>query len=457
MKLAFLNRQKEITAVNKAIKGNTPALIVLYGRRRCGKSTLLQNISRKQDIYYLADQRENPLQIQALADEIERTIPRFATVHYPSWNVLLETLNDRIKPNSCLVLDEFPYLVQGSPEMPSIIQRFLDAPVKKNVNLIICGSSQRMMRSSVLESTAPLYGRASVILKINPLNPGWIADAFSITATEAVKAYSIIGGIPRYWELARDFKTIDAAVKKLILDKDGILHEEPMRLLLDDMRSAAQPYSVLTLIGNGCHRLSEIAGRLGKPANSLARPLITLIDLGYVRREMPFGESLKSTKRTLYKINDPFLNFYFSFILPNKSLLEMGLTEKVYKSIKKDLPKYISAIWEDLARQSVPYLNINGIQWGPACRWWGSGKNNKPFELDIVAESMDKKYLLIGEAKWENKTDIKRFASKLKNSADNLPFIKGRKVIFSYWLKQYSGKKFSENIYTASDVLKCLK
>ena len=189
----------------------------------------------------------------------------------------------------------------------------------------------------------------------------------------------------------------------------------------------------------------------------LNRPLTTLIDLGYVRRELPFGESVKSTKRTLYKINDPFLNFYFRFVLPNKSLLEMGLTEKVYNGTKQNLTQYISTIWEDLSRHSVPYINISNIKWGPPYRWWGNGKDNKPIELDIVAESMDRKHLLIGEAKWKDKTDIKRLTSGLESTAGNLPFVKGKKVIFAYWLRQYSGKKASANIITASDVLNCLK
>jgi len=230
-----------------------------------------------------------------------------------------------------------------------------------------------------------------------------------------------------------------------------------MRLLLDDMRSAAQPYSILTLIGNGCHRLSEIAARLGKPSNSLTRPLATLIALGYVRRELPFGESLKSTKRTLYKLSDPFLNFYFTFVLPNKSLLEMGLIEKVYKNLKGDIPKYISGIWEELSRLSVPYLDINGIQWGPAMRWWGGDKKNSPIELDIVAESMDGKYVLIGEAKWAEKSNITRISAKLENYAVRLPFVKGRKIVLAYWLKNVPEEESPCHIFTAGDVLECLK
>jgi len=338
MKLSFLNRNTEIKKIHAALNDKNPVLIILYGRRRCGKSTLLQHISKKSDIYFLADQSESPLQREALSYEIERIIPNFSNVHYPSWDTLLLNLNNQVKKNSSLILDEFPYLVQRSPELPSTLQRFFDLPMEKRFNLIICGSSQRMMQGIVLDATAPLYGRAKEIIRITPLASGWISKALSLDAPEAIKAYAILGGVPRYWELAQDFNSIEDALKYLILDKDGILHDEPMRLLLDDMRSATQPYSILTLIGNGCHRLSEIAGRLGKPSNSLTRPLATLIDLGYVRRELPFGESLKSTKRTLYKLSDPFLNFYFTFVLPNKSLLEMGLTEKVYKNLKGDIP-----------------------------------------------------------------------------------------------------------------------
>ncbi len=315
-----------------------------------------------------------------------------------------------------------------------------------------------MMRGIILDATAPLYGRADKILKIDPLLPGWISNAFSTTPTESIKLYSIFGGVPRYWELVKDCKTVNAALKQLVLDKNGILHDEPIRLLLDDMRSAAQPYSILTLIGNGCNRLSEIAARLGKPATSLARPLTTLIDLGYIRRELPFDENVKSTKRSLYKINDPFLNFYFTHVLPHKSLLQMGLTDKIYSTIKKDLSKYISTIWEDLARQSVPYMNLNNIQWGQAARWWGNtGENNTPVEIDIVAESMDKKHLLVGEAKWGEKNDLNRLTLRIENIVSSLPFVKGRKVITAYWLKQYSGRKSTRNIITPSDVLKYLK
>ena len=179
-----------------------------------------------------------------------------------------------------------------------------------------------------------------------------------------------------------------------------LLFKEPEMLFFDEMRTSVLAFSILTLIGLGCNRLSEIAGRLEKPATQLNRPIKLLIDLGYVRRETPFSTSLKSTKKSLYKISDPFMNFYFSFVVPNKSRLEFGLIEQVWDEINGKFNQYVSEIWEELCRNAVPRLKIEGKTFNPAQRWWGNGTDGKAMEIDIVAESTDKSTLLIGEVKW---------------------------------------------------------
>lgn len=169
MRLNFLNRKKEIEKLDRALCSPEPAFVVLYGRRRCGKSTLLQHVARKTDIYFLADQQETPLQMQSLAREIGRTVSGFGQVSYPSWEVLLTAIQNQTPPCTSLILDEFPYLVQKSPELPSVIQKIIDSRQNK-IHIIICGSSQRMMQGLVLDSTAPLYGRALEIIKLVPLS-----------------------------------------------------------------------------------------------------------------------------------------------------------------------------------------------------------------------------------------------------------------------------------------------
>ncbi len=444
MRLPFLNRKKEMARIKKAIMSEQPVFIAVYGRRRCGKSRLLQQIVGPEDIYFVADQRGIPLQIESLASEISRQIPGFDQAKYPSWDALFTTLNSQIKRKTALVLDEFPYLVQASSELPSIIQKVIDNPSNK-INLVICGSSQKMMHGLVLDSNEPLYGRATEILKVRPLEPVWLPEALNYSGIQAVESYAVWGGVPRYWELAKKYNDPDDAIKDLVFDRDGILHNEPGRLLLDDMRSTTQAHSLLSIIANGCHRLSEIASRMGRPASSLTRPLSNLIDLAYIKRELPFGENIKSTKRTLYKLDDPFLMFWYRFVQKNRSLLEQDLIDGVFEEFKQEFPMHVSEIWEDLSRRSVTTLDVNNIKWRPASRWWGQGIDGKKMEIDILAESFDNRYLLIGEVKWEEKSNLNQIITKLNYCANNFPNKLNRKFVFAYWLKQCDPSVLSGN------------
>jgi len=429
-----MNREKEIARIKTAMKSEFPEFLVVYGRRRCGKSRLLQEVTRKIDIYFAADQREKPLQIEGFAREISRQIPGFDRVTYPSWEVLFQALNARMEVGKWIVLDEFPYLVSSAPELPSILQKVFDDPANK-ISLIICGSSQKMMHGIVLDSTAPLYGRANEILKIRPLEIGWLPKALGIYDEKAIESYAVWGGVPRYWELAERFKLLDEAIKELIFDRDGILHTEPTRLLLDDLRSPTQAQSLLWLIANGCHRLSEIASRVGKPASSLTRPLANLIELGYVKRELPFGENIRSTKRSLYKLDDPFLLFWYRFVQKYKSILEQDLIEEIFEEFKQEFPLHVSVVWEQLARKSVSRLKIENRIWKPAGRWWGRGKNGKMMEIDIVSESFDKKYILFGEAKWNEAETTSQVFERLRDCARNYPHLIDKKPVFACWFK----------------------
>ena len=456
MRLQFLNRTREISKLTRALNSSEPTFIVVYGRRRCGKSTLLQHIAREKDIYYLADQQEAPLQIKSLAAEISRHIPGFDQVSYPSWEVLFNAVQNQAQNGPTLILDEFPYLVQKSPELPSILQKQIDNR-KNTIHLIICGSSQRMMQGLVLDSTAPLYGRAMEIIKLRPLEPGWLVDALGFDAVKTVEAYSIWGGVPRYWELAKHFSSVDTACKELVLDRDGILHEEPMRLLLDDMRGASQPHSLLGLIAGGANRMSEIAGRMGKPATSLTRPLANLIQLGYIRKDVPFGESIRSGKRTIYRLKDPFLQFWYRVVLPNQSLLEQDLIDEVYTASKQKLTMQTAEVWEELARLSVSRMEIASQRWKPAARWWGKGHTGKHVEIDVVAESMDGHSILFGEAKWEKKTNVKQVMKKLTGHAENFPKIGKRKVVLAAWCKYPLNSTENTHVFDATDVLTVVK
>jgi uncharacterized protein len=458
MSMPFLNRQEEERRLRAALRAGPPVLAVIYGRRRCGKSTLLRRVAGPKDVYFLSSQNDPALQRAALAAQIGQVVAGFDAAVYPTWDALLRSLAARLPRRISLFIDEFPYLAQTSPELPSVLQGFLEGAGAERVNLVLCGSSQRMMHGLVLDRTAPLYGRAREILKVRPLAAGWIREALKLDGTKAVEAYAVWGGVPRYWELARDYRSLEAAVEALVLDRNGVLHEEPLRLLLDDMRTAGQAHSLLSLIAAGCHRLSEIAGRMEKSAGTLTRPLANLIDLGYVRREFPFGENPRTTKRTVYKLNDPFLQFHFRFVQSHQSMLEQGLTLAVGKAVKEALSSHVSGVWEALARESVPFVRLGGTRWGTAARWWGPGADGKPMELDVVAESIDRTSLLVGEAKWTaSRADVGRMVAGLKDRVQRLPFVRGRRVVPALWLKEKSQTSGDIAVLTPNDVLDALK
>lgn len=194
---------------------------------------------------------------------------------------------------------------------------------------------------------------------------------------------------------------------------------------------------------------------LGKPVTQLSRQFSFLVAQGYIRREVPFGESVKSTKRSLYKLDDPFLCFYFTFLVPNKSRLESELIDEVWHEIEKKYDQYISTQWEEICRKAIPFLTIDGEKFNSAARWWGYGMDKKPLEVDIVAESTDKRTLLVGEVKWSDQSSIIGLMSEFNRKIQALPFIDGRPVRKVLFLKQKPEEYPSDvQIITPDDIFR---
>ena len=438
MRLPFLDRASELERLRRALDAKESSLLVAYGRRRVGKSRLLQEAIRgRRAVYYVGDERDAALQRVDLAREIAELVPGFADVNYPSWEPLLERWWRDAPGGGVLVLDEFPFLVRASPELPSLLQKSVDRPGRAVRHTILSGSSQRMMQGLVLAATAPLYGRAREILQLEPLGAGWIRTAFGIRdAATAVDQYAAWGGIPRYWELAREHTSRRAAVEALVLDPLGVLHREPDRLLLDDLDQTSRAASLLSLIGQGCHRVSEIGGRIGVPATSLARPLTRLIELGFVARDVPFGRSPRDTKRTYYRIADPFLRLWYRFVEPARSRLAARQITAVARSVEAEWPRFLGSVWEEMARASVPRLAVAGRSWSVASRWWGPDGHGQPLEVDILAEAADGSGdLLVGEAKLRaTASEIRSALDELRRKTARLPVAQGREVTHAIWV-----------------------
>jgi AAA+ ATPase superfamily predicted ATPase len=407
--MKFINRQEEMRRLNRLIRQPRAGVVVIWGRRRIGKTRLLLEwVHKHRGVYYTADESAASIQRKYFATSIEQILPNFSKVDYPDWTSLfLRLANDarNAKWRGPIVIDELPYLISVSPELPSILQKFIDHEAKKTKLIIaLCGSSQRMMQGAILDSSAPLYGRADEIIKLGPITASYMKEALKLKKPrEVVESYTIWGGIPRYWELVeKNREAFFESIDQLVLNPMGPLHEEPNRLLLEELPSAIHLRPILDAIGLGAHRLSEVASRIGQPVTSLTRSIQRLIELDLIERETPYGTDLYNSKRTLYKIRDPFTRFWFHVVAPKRSSFSQVTSSIRHQWLKQSLPYLFSIMWEELCRSAVPLLfrQLDGISYGQAGRFWQGPAN----EWDILAKSEDDLTLLIGEAKWTAKT-----------------------------------------------------
>ncbi len=432
-----MNREEELKRLRAVRESRESQLIVLYGRRRIGKTRLLREILGEEDIFFTADQREKPEQIRSFVSLVDQALPGFARVRYPDWESFFMTLKERWRKPGLLVIDEFPYLLKNAPELSSIIQKLFDRRDEVGFHLVLCGSSQQRMQQLVMDSTSPMFGRCNEIIRLRPMGIHAFRDALEVSPVEAVKEYSVWGGIPRYWELREQTSSFREAVLHHALAPAGALYDEPYRLFMDDSRDAVQMSTLITLVASGANRLSEIAARSGKPATHLSRPLQKLIDLGYLKRETPFGLSPRNTKKSVYRIADPFMRFFFTFVLPSKSALELGHAEMIYREVvSPGLSHYTSGEWEQLCRNAVPSL-MDGNAYAPGQRWWGRGKDGMPMEIDLVSSSYDGKSLLIGEVKWSSTANIGSLLKELERKKQQLPFGDQQQVVKALFLKKH--------------------
>ncbi|HVV85094.1 MAG TPA: ATP-binding protein [Kofleriaceae bacterium] len=401
--MLFLNRSSELRELAGLADGG--GLAVVWGRRRIGKTRLLLEwCERAHGVYTVADQAGAEAQRAYFARAVAEVLPGFADVVYPDWERLLTRLAADATGRGFtgpVVIDELPYLVSSSPELPSVLQRWIDHDAKRaRLQLALAGSSQRMMQGLVLGHEAPLFGRARALLDLQPLGPEHLRGGLGpMSAAAVVEHWAAWGGVPRYWELAATRRgPVSARVVELALAPTGPLFSEPERLLLEETPSAIEMRPVLDAIGGGAHRLSEIAGRLAVPATSLGRPLDRLVGMGFVRREVPYGEPARSGKRSLYKLDDSFLRLWFRVVAPNRAALVAGNSASRAALLAEHWAALLGNAWEDLCRRSLVSLRKGAVgrrgPWRPAMRYW---HGNEP-EWDLVADALEGSSVLVGEA-----------------------------------------------------------
>ena len=402
----FVDREQEMATLQSEYDRDGSALVVLYGRRRVGKTTLISEfIKNKKALFFLASEEsesQNRLAFQEKAADFLNS-DLLKNVEVKSWDVLFRAIIDtHFDSKPVIVLDEFQYLGKSNPAFPSVFQRIWEEILKdRQVMVILCGSLISMMQSQTLAYDSPLYGRRTAQIRLMQIPFAYYHQFFpDKSRKELIEMYAVTGGVPKYIELFSQSKDIYSAIEKCVLNRSGYLYDEPHFLLQQEVSEVGSYFSIIKAIAAGNTKLSAIAGVLEVKSTSLTKYLKTLIDLDILEREVPVTEdSPEKSKKGLYKIKDNYLRFWFAFVYPNMSFIESGHGRIVMDRIRKSLVRnHIAFVYEDICRERMWEINAEGVwpfYFSKLGRYWDSKE-----EIDIAAIDPDGKNLILGECKY---------------------------------------------------------
>jgi len=403
--LRFVNRQSELSFLEKTYRAEGFQFVPAYGRRRIGKTRLIQEfIKDKRAIYFLADSVSETEQLKNLGRIVGEYFndPILIGAGFRDWYQFFSYIIEKQKTRLIFVIDEFPYLVNSNSAISSVFQKGIDEHLKQtDVFLILMGSSIGMMEKEVLFYKAPLYGRRTASLEVKEMAFDSLKEFFPDKNFEdIVKIYSAMGTIPAYIEKINPRHDIFRNIKDLILNKGTFFYNEVEYILREELREPRNYFVILKAIAQGKRKLSEIINETGFEKSLVARYLDILRSLGFVEKDVPVTEKYpEKSKQGLYRLHDKFFTFWFKFVFPNRNRLEIENVDYVLKLIKDTFEHHISTIYEDVCMDLCKDFAKDGlIYYTSIGKWW-----SKDEEIDIVALDDETKTAYFGECKWSNK------------------------------------------------------
>lgn len=403
----FVGRKRELEKLETLYRSDRFEFVVVFGRRRVGKTRLITEFCKKKRTVFFPALESNA---EANLDGFSRALSPVITPDLPhapvfrSFRDVLETVGTLAREERLiLAIDEYPWLAESEPGFSSLLQTFIDHEFKATrLFLILCGSSTSFMETQVLGRESPLFGRRTAQFRVLPFDyleaaefhPGW-------TTKEKALIYGVTGGVPLYLEHFHPEKTPEDNIRANFLDPNSFLFEEPANLLKQELREPRTYNAILGAIAGGASRLNEIATRSGCESGLCSRYLAVLMELGILRKERPLFE--KSSRKTIYSIEDPLFRFWYRFIPENLTMIMAFRTEGVFeRGILPFLPTYMGPIFERMCAQyllhspdALPFpLKETG-------RWWGTDpKTRTQEEIDIVGVSQDGSRVLFAECNY---------------------------------------------------------
>ncbi len=424
----FVGRDKELASLNKLYAEKTFQMVVMYGRRRIGKTTLISKfIADKPAIFFTAQEVNDTLNLTQFSKKIYSffDIPE-TTGSFNNWSDAFHFLSDKARQNQfILAFDEFPYAVSANRSLKSILQAAIDHEFKNTgLFLILCGSHMGFMENEVLGYKSPLFGRRTAQIKLEGFDyydAGKMLGSFS--NEDKIKIYACVGGTPHYLAQIKSNESFEENIKRLFFDISGYLYNEPIMLLQQELREPAMYNSIVAAIAAGASRLNEIATKINEDSPKVNKYLQTLVNLQIVQKIYPFGEDPQNSRKGIYRIKDNCYDFWYSFVFQFKPEIESGSGDIVadHKVFGEKLSSYIGKPpFEAICLQYLQRVNRNqklpftATSFGS---WWGTDpKEKKQSDFDVVAANRTDKKIILGECKWKNSindvSEIQKLISK---------------------------------------------
>lgn len=442
MFIHFVNRVQELAFLEEQFARGS-SFVVLYGRRRVGKTELLKRFVRnKKNIFLAATQEVEKELMESFSKETAVFFKDSALLIQPffQFRQLLDYLKEKELKRTVLVIDEFPYLVDANKAVPSLLQHYWENFFKpRGLQVVLCGSSIGAMESEVLGRKSPLYGRRTGQWKLDPLSFRDFADFFPTAPFEKlVEFFSITGGIPLY---VLEFNANQSALenaRRTIARRGSLLYQEAEFLLKEELREPKTYFSILKELAKGKTVLNELANALGTERTALGRYLDTLMELGLIESVKPVTADPK-TKKTNYRLSDHYFSFWFQFVYPFKKDLDSFDFQSFDECFKQQFNAFAGKKFELICQEAIRLQKP--FEFTKTGNWWGAYRENnerKTAEIDLVAVNEKKQEILFGECKWKTNINAPALLKELQQKAALVPWNnQNRKEHFALFAKSF--------------------
>ncbi|MCL2764353.1 MAG: ATP-binding protein [Treponema sp.] len=462
----FFGRVRELEIMEKMYKKHGFELLVLYGRRRIGKTTLISHfIQNKQAIFFSAQEANDVINLKMFSQLIYKFsgLEKSGLPAFTDWNSAFLYLADKIRNKRLvLVIDEFPYAAGANKGLKSILQNVIDHKLRNtNIFIILSGSHIGFMENEVLGSKSPLFGRRTAQMKLSGFDYIDAADMLSKFSNEdKIKLYSCIGGTPYYLSRIDKRLSFEKNLETLFFEPSGYLYEEPLMLLKQELREGAVYNSIISAIALGATKLNDISLKTGEERSKTIKYLDTLIGLNILYKEFPFGENPEKSRKGIYRINDNCYRFWYRYVFMNKTSIEQGTGAALLKFYLPELNSYIGGPFEDICMQYMIRMN-NLLElpfiFSQSGRWWRPDS-----EIDMVFSDASRKKIIFAECKWRNELKDTAALKKLIEKSklfNNVSYLAARENTYYYMFSKTPFSKSCESLANQTGNIKliCLK